>query len=213
MIAWCYPIVFWGVVASVVLKLAQSSVGQRGPRWLPLLGLPVSLIPIHGLPLGRVLHGLTSGFSIPSLAFLLSVPWLAMTGRPLFSKADRLALCVATTILGVALYPMALGFGTFDPYPLGWNSAWMNGALALTTIALLWKGHALGVVLLASAAAWQIGLLESTNVWDYLIDPALFLSSIVGLIAYVCRSVVRRRSHRQETPCSSRIDTPTRRAA
>lgn len=213
MIAWCYPVVFWGVVASVVLKLAQSSVGQRGPRWLPLLGLPLSLIPVGGLPLGRVLHGLTSGFSIPSLAFLMSVPWLAMTGRPLFSKADRLALCVAGTIIGVALYPLALGIGTFDPYPLGWNSAWLNAALALTTIALLWKGNALGVVLLASAAAWQIGLLESTNVWDYLIDPALFLSSVVGLIACAGQSALKRQTRFETTTNPLTVEPPMQRAA
>ncbi len=190
MIAWCYPIIFWGLIACLLVKLAQLCVADKGPRWLPLIGVAVTLIPIQGMPFGRFLHGITSGFSIPSFVLLLSVLWTAHTGRPLLSNSTRTTVCVAGAVFGITLYPMAIGLGTFDPYVFGWSSDGMTMLLMLVTSVFLWKNSAFGYVLLLTAAAWQIGLLESTNIWDYVVDPAYFLSSLVVLIAHAVRAKI-----------------------
>lgn len=202
MIAWCYPIIFWGLVACLLIKLAQLCVADKGPRWLPLIGAAMTLTPVQGMPFGRFLHGITLGFSIPSFALLLSILWSAHTGRPLLSKPTRVTMCVAGTVFGISLYPMAIGFGTFDPYALGWNSDGLTMFLMLLTSAFLWQSTAFGYVLLLSAVAWQIGLLESTNIWDYVVDPVYFLSSLVALVGHTVRAIIcghRRRALAKRT--------------
>jgi hypothetical protein len=37
------------------------------------------------------------------------------------------------------------------------------------------------VVLVAALLAWQLGLMESRNLWDYLVDPVLLLVSVAAL--------------------------------
>ncbi len=202
MIAWCYPMIFWGCAACLLVKLAQMCVADKGPRWLPLIGVTATLIPIQGMPFGRFLHGITFGFSIPSFVLLLSVLWTAHTKRPPLSKSTRMTMYAAGTVFGITLYPMAIGLGTFDPYVLGWSYDRLSILLVLVTIVFIWKSSVFGYVLLLAAAAWQIGVLESTNIWDYVVDPAYFLSSLVVLMAHAVRAKIaghRRRVLTQRT--------------
>lgn len=52
MIAWFYPILLWGLVASLLVALAQKCIADRGPRWLLLFGAAAVLIPFQGIPVG-----------------------------------------------------------------------------------------------------------------------------------------------------------------
>lgn len=213
MIAWFYPILLWGLVASLLVALAQKCIADRGPRWLPLFGAAAVLIPFQGIPIGRFLHGLTFGFSLPSFALILHVIGSAHIGRPLFSKSTHITMCVVGTVFGATLYPTALGLGTFDIYALGWTSDKLTMFLIFFTAVLIWTNNTFGYVLILSAAAWQIGLLESTNIWDYLVDPVYFLSSIAGLVAHSFDALTRRRRRRACTNCTTNFEAQLRTAA
>ncbi len=212
MISWCYPIVFWGLAASLLIKFVQLQLADKGPRWLPLIGLAMAIIPVYGIPIGRWMHGVTGGFSIPLFAVMFNTLWSQMAGRHLLSQSNRMAMCVAGAVIGVTLYPLAIGVGPFDPYVLGWSSITLSSVFVIITCALLWNENAIGYVLLFSALAWQVGLLESTNTWDYVIDPVLSLGSLATLIYHAIRKLTVT-AHRVETVKESDQGVPELRKA
>ena len=74
------------------------------------------------------------------------------------------------------LYPLALGISPFDPYALGYHGR-VRGllvALALVAVFAWWRGRLLLLLaLLLGVGAFRLEALESTNLWDYLLDPWL----------------------------------------
>jgi hypothetical protein len=86
-------------------------------------------------------------------------------------------LVVATAIL---LYPFALGLTQFDSYSLGYANMWLLATLLLLTL-FCWhrKFYFLAVTITAAVVAGSLQLLESINLWDYLIDPALLVMVIL----------------------------------
>ena len=95
--------------------------------------------------------------------------------------------------MGSVLYPLALGLGKFDPYGLGWGSTGFFAVTALVTIVLLWRENRFGILLFFSIAAYDLRCLESTNFWDYLVDPLYWLLSLC-VLSVAGLSRVRRRA-------------------
>ncbi|HLP44957.1 MAG TPA: hypothetical protein VK469_03375, partial [Candidatus Kapabacteria bacterium] len=85
-------------------------------------------------------------------------------------------------VMGVLLYPMALGLGPYDPYSLGWGFSLLFVVMMVLTICLLVKRNPLGIVLMLCILAYQLRVLESPNFWDYLIDPFFVIRSFWGRV-------------------------------
>ena len=94
---------------------------------------------------------------------------------------------IFSLLAGAALYPMALGAGAFDPYPAGWHFSWLFVVLLLVTVIMLSLKNRFSGVLLVTILAFNLHLLESGNLWDYLVDPILVITSIVALIVRVVK--------------------------
>ncbi|RLS44054.1 MAG: hypothetical protein DWH81_01480 [Planctomycetota bacterium] len=183
MIEWYYPLLAWAAVLAAMARGLQVLFGDRGPRWLPLLVGVVAWIPVAGLPIARWLHGFNSNLSIPLVAILLNASLSPFCGRRwLDERALRAGLWFGASA-GVILYPMAAGFGAFDPYGLGWHWPGIELVVGGLAVMLLWRGNAFGWVLLVTGVAWRMECMESQNVWDYLVDPVYFILSLIGLVA------------------------------
>lgn len=167
----------------------EMAVRQR--RWFPImaaLAVGIMVIPVGGLPLGRWFTGVCANFSMPLLALIASVIARRVFNADLLDKNGMRTALWFGAVAGCILFPMALGLGSIDPYSLGWNfSALFVITGALTTL-LLWLGNRFGLVLLSAIVAYHLGLLESDNYWDYLVDPVYFLISL----ATVARASLRR---------------------
>ena len=83
------------------------------------------------------------------------------------------------------LYPLALGLGPVDPFSLGWSFGPLFAGMTVVTGFLLWQGNRFGVVLVVAILAWHLGVAESGNYWDCLVDPVYFLVSL-GALGRVC---------------------------
>lgn len=90
-------------------------------------------------------------------------------------------------ILGVPLYSTALGAGGFDLYEWGYGGH-MLLPLLLFAVVIHWRRcPALAGVLGLGMLAWHFRLLESSNLWDYLLDPMLFVWAFWQLVRAMAR--------------------------
>jgi hypothetical protein len=175
----------WLLLVWVLQRLANwSHATVRGWRLLLLSGacaLGVLALPIDGLRVARWMRGVDAHFSIPLTGMLAAAVYEHAFARPLFSRQDWTRAWGFGAIGGVALYPLALGLTSFDPYVWGWRFSplfLMSGAV---TGWLIWRQSRFGILLLLAAAAFQFHILESDNYWDYLLDPVYCLASFAVL--------------------------------
>ena len=115
---------------------------------------------------------------IPLTALLISGVGQRCFGSELLRRQDRQAAWIFGAVAGVALYPLALGLGPVDPFSLGWYFGPLFAGMAVVSAFLLWKRNRFGVVLVLAILAWHLGVPESGNYWDCLVDPIYFLISL-----------------------------------
>ena len=183
----------------LIMALLQGGAGLFGTLrgWRPtlILGLIsafIAVAPVGGLPLARWMISFNANFSI-SLTAILFYKVLEITfGVKLLDKNALLTCWVFSLTAGVILYPMALGLGRFDPYQAGWGFSWLFVVVCGVTIFLLIMKNRFAVVLIAAILAHNLHLLESTNLWDYLVDPFMVLVSCIALSSRFLRKLSNR---------------------
>lgn len=134
-----------------------------------------------GIPLARWLISLNANFCIPLTVILFAKVWEKAGGNVLFDWKERFSFGLFGSMMGILLYPMALGLGPYDPYELGWNFSFLFVLIMVLTIWLLLKKNRLGIVLILCILTFQLRVLESANFWDYLIDPFYVVVSFICL--------------------------------
>lgn len=184
---------FVPVILLTWFALGWSLRGQRFcPGWqcqcaLALISVGMAVLPIGGLPVGGWFAGFVPGLSLPTLALLVNGINRHAGGPDWLPSTQRSTVFIIAMLAGFALFPSALGWGHFDVYTLGWNFSSLTIAVGVLTIWLIWRGHRFSLVLVAALLAWQLGLTESRNLWDYLVDPVLFLLSVATLAGKLVR--------------------------
>ena len=159
------------LIARLVLFLGKSLT-----HWLVAIGvlLGALLLPIWGLPLVGYLRAFMGDLSFTSVGLIVAGAFTEIKVRRNFV---RLVVLVA-----VFFYPMALGISTYDPYQLGFGGSALFLWLILLCVYSVIVGYLVPVYLIVFAVSgYSFGLLESDNLWDYLIDPWLVLAFICYL--------------------------------
>ena len=169
------------VACAVILRVATlatpSSVMPKTSQWAVSL-LVILLLGLWlpwgdaGLPLLAYARGVVSDLSVTSV--LLSVLWMGqrMDIMPALRQAEKQMAYAVLALVAAVLYPTALGWGDWDAYRLGWGAPSLVMGLSLLALSCFWMGLRLLPLLIAAAVmAWSLGILESGNLWDYLIDP------------------------------------------
>ena len=173
--------------------------GKRPTGWIPTVILASAstltvILPIAELPAGRWLISLYANPSIPLTALLFSRVLKNAFQMNLLDMGAIQTCRVFSILAGAALYPMALGAGAFDPYPAGWHFSWLFVILLSVTLVLLFLKNRFSVILLATILAYDLHLLESSNLWDYLVDPILVLVAVAGLTITIVKLWMGKRS-------------------
>ena len=141
-----------------------------------LLWCPMGPAP---LPLVAYVRGISSDLSISLVAIACLGMYQRLRGVSLVAQRERMAVNLAFAVGALFLYPLALGWGDWDAYRLGWGSPGLWAVLLALSLACWVKGFRLLPVLVALALlAWVAGAFESTNLWDYLMDPWLAVAAI-----------------------------------
>ncbi len=155
--------------------------GWRRSGALACAAALITIAPLAGLTVAEWMATANVQCSIPLIAVLLDRAWTDATGRRLLDRRARGAAWRFGLAAGVALYPMALGAGAYDPYSLGWSYSPLFAGLLAATGVLLLQRNAFGVVLVGAILAYDLHLLESPNLWDYLVDPLLAAAAVVAV--------------------------------
>jgi hypothetical protein len=133
-------------------------------------------IPVHGLSLFMYVRAVIGDLSFTSKAFLFAWLLYRLDGPVITDMKEIRFVLSATAIIGLLFYPLSLGLSSFDPYSIGYSAR----ILIVWTFIAAAYGIRNGYYILAAAmvlALWGylLGLMESNNLFDYLLDPLLFL--------------------------------------
>jgi hypothetical protein len=160
--------------AALLAVPGASRLGRRGRAILLGMALLLLALPYDGLPLVAYLRGVSGDLSVTALVLAAAGIARRFSGRIEVDAQARLRLLGCIALLALLFYPLALGIGMFDPYRLGFGDPWLIGALILLALWSWRQGLDLAVLCIALALlAWALGGYESTNLWDYLLDPLL----------------------------------------
>ena len=145
--------------------------------------------PFGTLPLAAYARGLFGDLSVTTNVLLVIGIFPHLSGRRLVDRREETAACRLVAVTALVFYPLALGFGPFDPYRLGYGSPWfLTGLFTLALGAWIGRFHliatCIALAVLAHAMAWN----ESTNLWDYLLDPLVSIYAIFVVLSGALRA-------------------------
>lgn len=169
------------LLAALVLQIPR--VKRLPKRYLAMLTaavFAVSLIPFGGLPLAGYIRGMVGDLSITTVVLAwaaLSFPYCPAT--ELRQRNSVLMLIAAAAII---FYPMTLGMSLFDPYRTGYGEpVFVACVLVIGIVAWFLRSNLIVLCISLATLAWSLGWYESTNLWDYLIDPLVAIY-VIGVL-------------------------------
>jgi hypothetical protein len=131
------------------------------------------------LPLAAYVRGVAGDLSVVTTLLL----WSNLLPG---SKAAPIAFKISVVFVALAFYPFALGLGMVDPYAWGYGSISLLIAVLLFALICVMAGWTKGSWIIGIAIiAWGVHWQESTNLWDYLLDPFLALWAVISLLAAI----------------------------
>ncbi len=168
----------FGITAAIIALLARLRFVKALPlrRRAGVLGAAIIIvsIPMWGVSAAGFVRGMTGDLSISTLVLLALALLRSCSGKVFAAEPERRVMLAVILIVAVLFYPLALGLGMFDPYRLGYGNLWfMSALLGLAILAALRFSALLALCIALAVAAWSAGWYESTNLWDYLLDPWL----------------------------------------
>lgn len=171
--------------AAIARLLFRGALVRPWVKWsvaavFVLLWLPAGSSHI---PVVAYIRGVSSDLSVTLVVLACVGLWQRMCGVTLLAERERTAVFGVVALSAVLLYPTALGWGDFDVYRLGSGSpAMLAGLLVLCVAFWLLNFRLLPLLIAAAMLAWVAGLMESTNLWDYLMDPWLAVTAFVHCV-------------------------------
>lgn len=183
----------WALAVVLCIPRLRGRAGVAIPGVLVVAAL--LWVPLGGGSALAVLRGAAGGVSVLTVAMLAALFAARVGSTSVFASGERVLIAAAASLIGLAFYPPALGLGPVDPYAWGYEGAALP--LAVGAVALL-AGLAgrwiLAGGLALALAAWRLQLLESPNLWDYLIDPLLAVGALVALVVCATQSKSAKRA-------------------
>jgi len=143
---------------------------------LPLNNLGAS----WDLPLVAYIRGVSGELSIITM-MLIIFTWPSWPSCRL-SSATPIVIALAS----ILFYPFALGLTMFDPYSWGYGSIIFVVAVMMMAFLFFFTKRSWEALMISLAViAWSIHWHESTNLWDYLLDPFLAVWAIIVSIRWI----------------------------
>lgn len=147
--------------------------------WIPAIELPLILYE-------RAIFGDPGIMTLGVMALILAGHVLKAFGKltyqiQLRKELNLIYFCIPFT--AIIFYPTALGWTWFDLYAAGYQPLYLSLFVMGATLCFIWLGYYfLAGLLTLSLGCHFAGVLDSDNLWDYLIDIVLVIYASFGLI-------------------------------
>ncbi len=181
MSAWLHDATAW----TLALALCVPGFAGRPGRAMAVLAVLAAVlhVPVGEVDLLTVLRGVSGSPSVVTLVLLGALFAARCGAHRVFAPGEALLVAGLAALTGALFYPPALGLGPVDPYAWGYGEGSFTLAVGgVSAVAWLAGRRVLALALVAALAAWRLGWLESSNLWDYLIDVPLAAGSLVALV-------------------------------
>jgi len=205
-----YGLFAQGVIVAMIIRFVREIFGRKNlaplgiELWIP--AALVLIVPIAGVSLAGHLRGLWGDPSIVTflLLFLYTVHPSSLPNRPRLSTSVLVSLFVMLPLyLPLFLLNQNL---PVDLYAIGWHPKLILIAIAVIAFGCVimrrmeprWT-NIIAIALIASST----GLMESNNLWDYLVDPGLLFTIALLAIAGSITSFLSSRMHKSIKNLSS----------
>ena len=168
---------------AMIIRFVREIFGRKNlapfglELWIP--AAIVIIVPVAGVSIAGHLRGLWGDPSIVTflLLFLYTVRPSSLPNRP------RVSTCVLVSLF--VMLPLYLPLFLLNPnvpvdlYSYGWNPKWILIAIAVIAfVCMMMRRMAprwINIIAIALIAS-SIDLMESDNLWDYLVDPGLLFT-------------------------------------
>ncbi len=173
----------WLMLLGLGGRLLPKHPGAGARLAVAAVAAGILLVPVNGLHLWNWTFSYYPNPSLPILGLLIAQRGPQFLGTTFFRSADWSATWIFGAVVGSLVYLQPLVFGRgFDFHYWGWHSDYAAIGLTAITVAFLAYGNRFGVLLLTALVAFAFGGLESSNCWDYVVDPIYWLASLVVLL-------------------------------
>ncbi|MDR3213633.1 MAG: hypothetical protein LBT71_06945 [Azoarcus sp.] len=161
-------------------RCAPALRARPGRKALALAAVCALLhLPVAGITLLVLLRGALGDLSLVSLV-LLGVFFIQHRRQSIVTLLQvRIfaSLGLAFSLCGFGLLPL-------DPYEPGYDSAILPCLVGGLACLFWYRGNrALSLALLAALSGWRLHWLDSTNLWDYLLDVPLIIAALGHAVA------------------------------
>ena len=147
------------------------------------------MLPLFGYPGWYKVRGLFADSSITALLFYSALVLQQNFCWQLYRCEELVLLRRLVLVTALLLYPFALGLTQFDSYRLGYANPWMLTTLLIFTLFCWFRQYYfLATIITLAVIAVSLQLLESRNLWDYLIDPAFVVILLLSWLRPSVRS-------------------------
>lgn len=185
------------VLVALLLSVTLGSLNnvERKRSYLFVILLAIGLFfPIYGLSFAEWLRSVIGDLSMLTLIIFSDSLLRRLFKRSFLDASSRNTLLLGVGILGLVFYPLALGLGSFDPYQLGFTPLILPLVLGLISVYAWFAGkRIIAIILLLPLIAFNVQLLESVNLWDYLMDPILLMYALIQLAMQWIKSYISSR--------------------
>lgn len=134
----------------------------------------------HNMTLVELVHGINGDLSISSILFLLFWAFIYFKRIPL-DLFDRM-FCLIIASIGLVLYLSVLDIIPLDLYRSGYLPNSILGIIFLLCMLFVLLNSLFAFIWLIAIIMFAAKLQHSVNLWDYLIDPLLWLICVYKLI-------------------------------
>lgn len=176
--AWVSVVAIWLLLLGLGARWRQVSASRGGRLALAAAAIAFLFLPVGGLPVWSWCFGVYPNPCLPMLVLLLARRLPRFFGKVFLQPADWNAVWLFGAVAGAVIYLCPALFGGIDIYFWGWDRTLAAGVLAGGATLFLAFGNRFGIILLAALLAYAVGLLESANCWDYVVDPVYWLASM-----------------------------------
>lgn len=158
---------------------------------ISLLAVIIQLLSLNGdWDTLSYLTGVMSPLSASFLVFSVSAGACVFRGSALFSARDEFTFALVVLVTSSVLFASSFGLIGADIYASGYTR---NGVLVFCGLVLaaaaLTRSWMILIWLSVAAVIKALGLIESANMWDFVVDPIGWLTSLCLVNAYFFQGV------------------------